>query len=358
MKYEELKNKYPEFYFHRFDVLEKEDSYLVTYDFEIKGLTSFKPTLEFNKKNIKKLDEVAKQIIFNIGLVELISYWKVTCSPKVIIEAGYLDADQIRWFKKLYYYGLGEFFFVNNITASFDDFIKIEVSHAKTNPLKTNYTGHGNLIPIGGGKDSCVTLEILKNEDNKAFIINPKPVMLEVASSLNYQDEDLITIKRTIDSNLITLNKEGYLNGHTPFSALVAFISYLMAYLSDRKYIVLSNEASANEATVIGTKINHQYSKTYEFENDFNAYTKKYFNLDIHYFSFLRPLSELQITMLFANYAKYHPIFKSCNVGSKTIPWKWCCKCAKCLFVYIMLRAFLAKDDVQKIFGEDLFANP
>ena len=128
-----------------------------------------------------------------------------------------------------------------------------------------------------------------------------------------------------------------------------------MAYLTNKKYIVLSNEDSSNESTVIGTKINHQYSKTYEYENDFNEYTKKFFNIDIKYFSFLRPLSEFQISLLFSDFKKYHHIFKSCNVGSKEIPWVWCGKCPKCLFVYIVLSPKLYKEDLVNIFGKDLY---
>ena len=153
------------------------------------------------------------------------------------------------------------------------------------------------------------------------------------------------------------MNNEGFLNGHTPFSSLVAFVSFLSAYINGRKYIVLSNEGSANEPTVLGTKINHQYSKTFEFESDFNEYTKKYFNIDIKYFSLLRCLSEFQIGMLFSQYKDYHSIFKSCNVGSKSIPWKWCCNCAKCLFVYIILSPFISKEDMINIFGEDMYEN-
>ena len=70
---------------------------------------------------------------------------------------------------------------------------------------------------------------------------------------------------------------------------------------------------------------------------DFNLYTKKYFNIDIKYFSLLRCLTEFQIAMLMSSFTKYHKVFKSCNVGSKSVPWVWCGKCAKCLFVYIIL---------------------
>jgi len=215
-----------------------------------------------------------------------------------------------------------------------------------------SYEGNGNLIPIGGGKDSVVTLELLKGMDNTCIVMNPKQANLDC---IKVSLEKEIFYYRTIDKKLLDLNKEGYLNGHTPFSAHVAFSTYIMAYLTNKKYIVLSNEASANESTVLGTNINHQYSKTYEFENDFNLYTKKYFKIDIKYFSLLRALNEFQIGMIFSNLKKYHKVFKSCNVGSKNKDWLWCNNCPKCLFVYIILSPFLYKKELIDIFHEDLF---
>ena len=118
---------------------------------------------------------------------------------------------------------------------------------------------------------------------------------------------------------------------------------------------MLSNESSANESTVIGTNINHQYSKSFEFENDFYEYTHKYFRLEIDYFSLLRGISEFQIGRIFSRFTKYHKVFKSCNLGSKEKEWKWCCNCSKCLFVYMILSPFLYKEDLVNIFGEDLY---
>lgn len=355
MKYEELRKQYKEFTYEKYQIEEDNNFINITYYFTIDGLTTFTPKYQIPKKAlVNKLDKFGEYLVFHIGLVELISYWKCACPKNVIIKAGYIDEDQINWFKKLYYYGLGEFFYVNNIETSIDDFMDIKCVSIKQN-YNVNYNGHGNLIPIGGGKDSCVTLELLKDMDNTPFIINPKQVHLDCAYISGYKDEDIVGIKRILDRQIVDLNNKGYLNGHTPFSALVSFVSYLVAFLTNKKYITLSNENSANESTVIGTKINHQYSKTYEYENDFNLYTKKYFNIDIKYFSFLRPLSELQIALLFSNYDKYHKIFKSCNVGSKSNPWVWCNKCAKCLFVYIVLSPKLYKDKVVEIFGADLY---
>lgn len=353
-KYNELRNKYDTFIYDSYEIEELENTTKITYNFVVPSLTQYKPTLEVKKF---KIDSFTKNLIFHIGLVELVSYWKATCSKNVIIKAGYINKEQIEFFKKLYFYGLGELFYTNGITPNYDDFINIKCELKEQNIEIPNYVGNGNLIPIGGGKDSNVTLEIMKSdfEDNLCFIINPKQVTLSCAQTAGYSNEKIVTVKRTIDKNLIELNKQGFINGHTPFSALVAFLSYFNAYITGKKYILLSNESSANESNVDGTKINHQYSKTYEFECDFNEYTKKYFKIDIKYFSLLRPLSEYQIAMLFSNYEKYHEIFKSCNVGSKKEPWHWCCSCPKCLFVYIILSPFLYKEKLIRIFGEDLF---
>ena len=353
MSFEELRAKYPKFIYEDFKVEEIDNELVCTFYFNIPGLTTFEPTIKFPIE--KKYDkELVEYLVFHIGLVELVSYFKCTCSPNIEIKAGYLDEYQINWFKKLYYYGLGEFMYVNKIDCSMNDLMHITCTSNRKFNFNTDYNGSGNLIAIGGGKDSIVSLELLKGYDNLCHMINPKKVSIDVCNTAGV---DYYGIIRTLDKKIIELNKEGFLNGHTPFSSLVAFVSYLACYLNNKKYIVLSNEGSANEPTVLGTKINHQYSKTYEFELDFDEYTKRYFNLGIKYFSLLRPLKEIQIAMLFSKYKKYHTIFKSCNVGSKSEPWEWCCNCPKCLFVFIILRVFLSKEEMVNIFGRNVLDN-
>lgn len=356
--FERLRKEYKKFTYEKYDINETSNEIIITYYFNIDGKEKFNPTLKFSKSIIKNNNidkDFFNYLVFHIGLIELISYWKCICPKEVEVLAGYIDHEQIEWFKKLYYYGLGEFFYTNKINVSYDDFMHISCTSKEKYAPNVNYHGTGNLIPVGGGKDSVVTLELLKDMDNTTFIINPKSAMLECSKIAGYDNP--IVVNRTIDKNLIRLNKEGYLNGHTPFSSLVAFITYFISYLSNKKYIVLSNESSANESNVRGLKVNHQYSKSFEFENDFNLYTKKYFNIDIKYFSFLRPLYEIQIARLFSKYEKYHKAFKSCNVGSKSSEWHWCLNCPKCLFVYIILSPFLYKDKLINIFGADLYEN-
>ncbi len=353
MSFEELRIKYPKFIYEDFKVEEINNELVCTFYFNIPGLTTFEPIMKFPLEGKPYDKELVNYLAFHIGLVELVSYFKCTCSPNVEIKAGFIDQDQINWFKKLYYYGLGEFMYVNKIDCSIDDLMNITCTSNRKFSFNTNYSGSGNLIAIGGGKDSIVSLNILKGLDNRCHMINPKQVSIDVCNKAGLNNYYGIT--RILDKKIIELNEKGFLNGHTPFSSLVAFVSFLVCYLDHRKYIVLSNEGSANEPTVLGTKINHQYSKTYEFENDFNNYTKKYFGIDIKYFSLLRCLSEFQIGMLFSTYKEYHSIFKSCNVGSKATPWVWCGKCPKCLFVYIILSPFLSKDELINIFGHDLY---
>lgn len=215
-------------------------------------------------------------------------------------------------------------------------------------------TNNGCLIPIGGGKDSACTIEMMKKSKHplKTYIINPRGATLETVRVSGLSMEDSIHAKRSLDARMLSLNKEGYLNGHTPFSALVAFSSLITAYLHDLKYIALSNESSANESTVAGSSVNHQYSKSFKFEQDFHNYEKQFIQSGIHYFSMLRPLSEFQIAAYFAKATAYHDIFRSCNVGSKQDIW--CGHCPKCLFVFLILSPFLSHQRLVEIFGTDL----
>lgn len=358
MEFNELRKTYQNFVYNSYLIEEDETDLIITFNFEIENLVTFHPVTKIPKNIISNKDiniDFRNNLIFHIGLIEMISYYKCACPKNIIIKAGYLEESQISFIKKLLYYGLGEFLYVNKIDIFEDDLVNIIIDCQKKNIDTPNYIGHGNLVLLGGGKDSNVTLEILKDEDNSIVIQNPKKVQIECAKTAGYSEEEIVRIKRTIDKELLELNKQGYLNGHTPFSSLLAFETYLVGYLMNKQFIVLSNEESANEGTVIGTKINHQYSKSYEFENDFNNYTKKYFGINLNYFSFLRPLTEYQIGLLFSKYKKYHKVFKSCNVGSKNESWNWCCNCPKCLFVYIILSPFLTDEELINIFGENLY---
>lgn len=367
LKFEQFRNTFRSFMYKAYHMEEKDENIIITYDFEIEKLSEFNPQIIISKEqiikelkrnnldeNIDLNDQNLNQIVFNLGMVEAISYIKLACPKKMIVSCGSLDENQIQWFKKLYVNGLGEFFYVNGIKhIDEDNFIDIIFENDVKEINNSNKKLIGNLIPVGGGKDSNVTMEILSNQKDKntAFIVNPRGATIESVRVAGLED-NLITVQRKLDERLLKLNTKGFLNGHTPFSALLAFLSVLVAYISGKKYVILSNESSANEPNVKGLKVNHQYSKTIEFENDFREYEKKYIKSNVEYFSLLRPLCETQIAALFAKKPEYFDVFKSCNVGSKENVW--CSKCSKCLFVYIILSPYVKEEELKRIFGRNM----
>ena len=301
-------------------------------------------------------------IIFHIGMIELISYWKCACPPTVLIKGRRLTDAQQRWWKKLYWKGLGEFFHINGIRSDESRFLSFQFEEGSPSTEDFTYRrveeSEAVVVPIGGGKDSVVTLEQLRQKRRVVpFIINPRGATLACARIAGFpHEEDIIILRRQISPELLELNKSGYLNGHTPFSAMLAFYTLLVSAATGIRDVALSNESSANEPTIPGTDINHQYSKSSEFEEDFQQYVKENIADLNHYYSHLRPYCELEIARFFSQYPAYFPVFKSCNAGSKNDIW--CCNCPKCLFAYIILSPFIDDPTMIRIFGEDLLDKP
>jgi len=365
-KYQKFRRENPIFIYKGYEIKEFDGTIELSYDFVIPELAEFHPKWNFTKpkgstEHKFSEDLTFEKLVFSLGMAEAVSYWKSVCAPEMHVKCGELSDIQIECWKKLYFMGLGEFFYVNGIDADFDSFVKIIPSgkfrssqSEKRKPLS------GCLVPIGGGKDSALTLEILsRNGINcKCYSINSRKSITETVLTAGLSEDSLIISKRIFDRSLINLNNEGYLNGHTPFSAIVAFSAEITAYINRLKYIVLSNESSANESTVAGQNVNHQYSKSFEFENDFHIYEQEFLCTGIYYFSFLRPLSEFHIAKMFTALKKYLPIFRSCNLGSKVSPYIWCADCPKCLFVCLILSPFLSTSEITEIFGKNLLEQP
>lgn len=355
-KYEQFRSEYPEFIYKSFELTEDKEDIIVKYNFEIKGLSEFSPEWKIRKSSNNDITDDLKlrKLVFSLGMVELVSYWKITCSPEVRVLCGSLDEEQKNWWKKQYFNGLGEFFYRNGIEADFESFMTIKSSGTEQTGTVLSPALNGCLIPVGGGKDSIVTLNLLKNMRDKSccYLINRRDSIYEEAYTAGYSEDDVVLSRRTLDKNMLRLNSEGFLNGHTPFSAIVAFSAVIAAYINGRKYVVLSNEASANESTVKDSTVNHQYSKSFDFENDFVNYESRYIGSGVFYFSLLRPLSEFQIAKYFSRLKPFHSLFRSCNVGSKTD--SWCGNCSKCLFVFLILSPFISHDELCVILGNDM----
>ncbi len=357
-----LRKQYPVFQFESFNYKHKKDdnSLIVSFLFGIPPDIKFNPTVKIesvDKDFFNDLEkDVIKNFVFNLGLVEMLSYWKATCSGTIEIKVGGLNKNQASWWKNLLIKSLGEFFYQNNINFREKNFVNFK--SLTSNSFSKDRTLHEErfLTLNGGGRDTAVAFELLKELKKEIGILalNPTKASQDIANASSISKH--IVVKREIDGNLLKLNEMGYLNGHTPFSAYLAFLSAFCALIFDYKYIIASNERSSNEENIefLGEKINHQYSKSFEFEESFREYLKANLSQGLDYSSILRPVYDIQVSKIFADYKKYLNLFRSCNRGQKNNAW--CKECPKCLSVYISLYPFMDEKELAKIFGEDLYA--
>lgn len=324
-------------------------TYLLEPDVELKSTFCFPCPKEADITTIDRF-------LFHLGVVEAISYWKMACPKELYVEAGRLTPTSIRFFEDLFFHGLGEFYYINNIDFTVNDFFTIRSEGERgKGPINID-TKPIDLVLVGGGKDSSLLLSLLaKNGSRKIvpMVVNPSVAALDTIRALGLKDPIIVT--RALDPKLQELNNKGYLNGHTPFSALLSFIGATVAALYGHENVVVANEQSANEGNVVykGIEINHQYSKSLRYENLFRVHLEKELSPSIAYFSAMRPFNDLQISKMFSQETLLLPHFRSCN-RARVING-WCGACAKCAFTYLTLFPFVSYETMMKIFGEDYF---
>lgn len=306
--------------------------------------------------------DALRRSLLALHIIGGISYYK-TCLPKAMsFRFATLTKDQAAFWNSVYENGLGEFFAHNDI--DFHGLINFPFTDKPAPPPTTTaratWKGHRVLVPIGGGKDSLVTLELLRAAKHGCTLLRlgQHPLIDAMAKTANVP---LLTVKRALSKNLFELNAQGALNGHVPITAYLSCLSVVLSVLYGYDAIAFSNERSANEGNVIfkGKEINHQWSKSVAFERAFQTYLRDHVTGGIDYFSLLRPLSELQIAELLIKYRQYLQLFTSCNTNWKIVGKKqsqrWCGACPKCAFSYALLAAFLPLKDLLGIFGANFF---
>jgi hypothetical protein len=358
-----LRERYPRFIYDSFSVSRSASQLVAEYYFTVPPDIRFKSTITFNDVPACRFvqDEAIDNLLFHVGLIESFSYWKATCSPVIEIRPGRLDADQLGWWNALLLKGMGEYFYVNQIPFTSPNFVTLLDGAADS---KCRYACASNLprrllIPLGGGRDSAVAAKLFQKHNRQPgyMVLNAVPSALKVAASLGCSNP--IQVTRVLDPRLLELNRSGFLNGHVPFSANLAFINAACLALYGYSVIGIANERSSDEGNIDydGQAINHQYSKSFAFEVSFNEYLKKYLLSHATYLSLVRPLYELQIGQLFSRLCSLHGVVSSCNrMQSKGT---WCGECPKCLSVFVTTYPFVKPDDLIKIFGpSDFFANP
>jgi hypothetical protein len=288
------------------------------------------------------------------------SYYKAAAPPTVMVESGPLTAAERDFHHHLYDQGLREFAVENGLAVPRAVTIVAEESAGVDVPSPNSDRPGGLVVPIGGGKDSMVLIEALRPLGPRLLAVNPHPLVVELAAQAGLE---LLVVRRTLSPLLSAVNAHGALNGHVPITAIVSLIAVAAGAVYGYDTIAMAIERSASEETVSvdGVPVNHQYSKSLEFELLFRDLVRGSIDPGVTYGSALRPYSELAIARAFATLPAYHPSFCSCNTAFRQSAGagdRWCGSCAKCRFVALMLAPYLTRSAVTDIIGRDMFADP
>jgi hypothetical protein len=289
------------------------------------------------------------------------SYYKAAAPPRIDIAFPTAEFEQ-QYLRELIAGGLGEFAYRNSLPGALAPAVSGPVRDDTPPPADDDWdAARDPLVPVGGGKDSVVTIEALKRAGMRPLLFSvnkfdPIDRCIEVSGL------DSVRVTRTIDRRLIEVNGMGAYNGHIPVTAINSVVGLIVADANGLGPVVLSNERSSNIGNVswLGHDVNHQWSKSIHYETLLRDTLRRLgFDPD-RYFSLLRALSESEIADRFRACPEYFRVFISCNrpfaLDAGRRGATWCGHCPKCLFVFALMAPRLGRTEVEAIFGRNLFA--
>ena len=302
--------------------------------------------------------EAARAAARLVFLLAGVSYYK-TAAPQVIDfgETALTEAE-LAFLREFYLQGLGEFAYRNALDLTSLRFeARSAPDQSPTGP--TAVSERRALVPFGGGIDSIVTVERVRRLADVALFVVSRPAdrfdAIEQPAAVT--GLPVVRAEREIDPQLLRSAELGFLNGHVPVTGILSAIAVLAAVLEDRDAVVMSNEWSASIPTLeyAGRPVNHQFSKSEQFEAAFREVLAQSPARLPGYFSWLRDRTELWVGQEFATLEQYHASFRSCNKAFYTERARrlghWCGQCDKCCFIDLILAPFLPAEALRRIFA-------
>jgi UDP-N-acetyl-alpha-D-muramoyl-L-alanyl-L-glutamate epimerase len=302
--------------------------------------------------------EAARAAARLVFLLSGVSYYKTAAPPVIDFGETALTGAEEAFLREFYLQGLGEFAHRNNLDLSA---LRLEAKRAP-DQLSASPTPPGPrraLIPFGGGIDSIVTVEQVRRRADVALFVVSRPAdrfdAIEQPAAVT--GLPVVRAEREIDPQLLRSAELGFLNGHVPVTGILSAIAVLAAVLEDRDAVVMSNEWSASVPTRehAGRPVNHQFSKSEQFEAAFRGVLAASAAPLPDYFSWLRDRTELWVGERFAALTQYHGTFRSCNKAFYAERARrfahWCGQCDKCCFIDLILAPFLPADALRQIFA-------
>ncbi|QNP41125.1 UDP-N-acetyl-alpha-D-muramoyl-L-alanyl-L-glutamate epimerase [Lysobacter solisilvae (ex Woo and Kim 2020)] len=304
----------------------------------------------------------AERALQLLHLIAGVSYYKAAVPEEIRIDSYAIDADTAALLELIYVNGLGEFAYRNGLNLHEKIRFPVAARDDATQAPALGLREHA-LVAIGGGKDSLVSIEALRTLGIGQTVTWVGGSQL-IRACAERTGLSTLNLGRALAPQLFDYNREGAWNGHIPVTVLNSAIMVLAAVLLDVDQVVFSNERSASYGSLIeGTgEVNHQWSKGWACEKAFGEHVQKHVAADLHYYSLLRPLSELAVARQFARTDHYDAHFSSCNrnfhiMGERPAN-RWCGVCPKCHFVFLALAPFMPKPRLVGIFGRNLLDDP
>jgi UDP-N-acetyl-alpha-D-muramoyl-L-alanyl-L-glutamate epimerase len=290
-----------------------------------------------------------------------VSYFKTALPASVSCETGAPPPAAAALLEALYSEGLAELAYTNGLPGlprpSFPAAAPLPASAHSRAQAEDARPLERVLVPIGGGKDSAVALEIVRRSGAELALFSLGDAA-PIARTVEVAGLPRLLARRTLDPGLAALNDAGAINGHIPITAIVSCVALLTAALNGFDAVAMANERSASAGNVNwdGVEVNHQFSKGLRAERLLSAAAAEAGGPRL--FSVLRPASELAIARAFARMPRYHAAFTSCNAIFRIDPAlraaSWCCACPKCRFVFLALAPFSEPAHLRELFGRDL----
>lgn len=294
------------------------------------------------------------QLLTAIGLFLAPFFFRMTDFQTVAVRTTTFDAPSKRFLESCLQGMLGEFRFLQGLDPSRR--VEIDVPEGGAiEPMRYD-TPSELMLCNGGGKDTVVCAELLKAAeiDFTWFSVHMNAARQRVIDRSGVSAS--VHVDYSIDDRID--QEQVYAWGHVPRTPINSSLALLIAILKRVPYVTLGNEYSANEGNVQfkGTTVNHQYAKSFEFERGFAQFIRSRITTSTQVFSMLRPFHDLQLAGMLADRPEHLGTFVSCNRG--ILQDQWCKECEKCAFVALAIGAFLGREGVLNIFGEDVFLRP
>jgi hypothetical protein len=289
--------------------------------------------------------------IIGIGLLPML--FSRVAAQKLVVRPVSLDDATVELWRMWFRNALGHFF----VTTGRDPEVPPMCASGGA-PLRRSEIplSESAVLMSGGGKDSIVAGEFLRKLGMPFawFTLSPNQACKRVvdifgAEARAYWGEEKFTWQQ-VGNGLRTLPAPVA----PPLFPRRVPVAMLISWVTRSRYVIVANERSADIPNLEyrGLSVNHQYPKSFHFEESFSAFINETLHRDLRFVSALRPLSEVQICAMFARLTQYHRSFASCNNSWDSSTW--CRRCPKCASTFLSLAPFMQRSDLVRIVGEDL----